>query len=418
MKRIYLLTAGFPYADGEQFIETEILYLSKYAEEVIIIPLTISGKKRNVPDNVYTFNVLANEVANTPTVVKMAIALLNIIKNPKEIKLHGPYLKTLVIWAYYRRLMEKHITKLFSESDNTSGKILVYSYWLSPSAVASLSIKAYNSDVKIVARAHGSDLYEQATNLPAFPFRENTIHEIDKIFCISRNGKSHLEKKFNSKNVIVSRLGVTSDSKNNLLNKDLGRVVLVSCSNIIDLKRVSKILETVYRFSQRNKDMQVRWVHLSTGPLLNNLEREVEVIQKKTHNLSCELLGQITNRDVIKFYDNNYIDCFINLSTSEGIPVSIMEAFSFGIPVVATDVGGVSEIVGPSSGFLLDVECTQEQVVSALEHVTSPENFKNYRHGAKEVWSKKYNADNNYHIFCKELEKLFTKPDIKKNSRG
>ena len=35
----------------------------------------------------------------------------------------------------------------------------------------------------------------------------------------------------------------------------------------------------------------------------------------------------------------------LNTSSSEGVPVSIMEAYSHGIPVVATDVGGNSEIV-------------------------------------------------------------------------
>jgi len=44
---------------------------------------------------------------------------------------------------------------------------------------------------------------------------------------------------------------------------------------------------------------------------------------------------------------------FINTSSSEGIPVSMMEAQSFGIPILAMDVGGVREIVGPQTGRLL-----------------------------------------------------------------
>ena len=39
------------------------------------------------------------------------------------------------------------------------------------------------------------------------------------------------------------------------------------------------------------------------------------------------------------------IDLMLNTSSSEGVPVSIMEAYFHGIPVVATDVGGNNEIV-------------------------------------------------------------------------
>jgi glycosyltransferase involved in cell wall biosynthesis len=39
-------------------------------------------------------------------------------------------------------------------------------------------------------------------------------------------------------------------------------------------------------------------------------------------------------------------------SYHEGIPVSLMEAMARRVPVIATDVGGVRELVSPSTGFL------------------------------------------------------------------
>lgn len=52
-------------------------------------------------------------------------------------------------------------------------------------------------------------------------------------------------------------------------------------------------------------------------------------------------------------YSEHPVDVFINLSTNEGVPVSIMEAISFDIPIVATDVGGTSEIVTDETGILV-----------------------------------------------------------------
>jgi len=44
----------------------------------------------------------------------------------------------------------------------------------------------------------------------------------------------------------------------------------------------------------------------------------------------------------------------MNLSETEGIPVSIMEAQSAGVPILATNLGGTSEIVNNENGFLVE----------------------------------------------------------------
>lgn len=61
----------------------------------------------------------------------------------------------------------------------------------------------------------------------------------------------------------------------------------------------------------------------------------------------------LSHDQVMNYYKEHHFDVFINMSTNEGVPVSIMEAASFGIPIIATNVGGTSEIVQPSVGMLL-----------------------------------------------------------------
>jgi glycosyltransferase involved in cell wall biosynthesis len=55
----------------------------------------------------------------------------------------------------------------------------------------------------------------------------------------------------------------------------------------------------------------------------------------------------------LDFYTEQPFDLFVNVSASEGVPFSIMEAFSVGIPVMATNVGGTGEIVNEQVGMLL-----------------------------------------------------------------
>jgi glycosyltransferase involved in cell wall biosynthesis len=38
-------------------------------------------------------------------------------------------------------------------------------------------------------------------------------------------------------------------------------------------------------------------------------------------------------------------DAFVMSSTSEGLPISLLQAFSMGLPAIVTDVGGMAEVV-------------------------------------------------------------------------
>jgi glycosyltransferase involved in cell wall biosynthesis len=58
-----------------------------------------------------------------------------------------------------------------------------------------------------------------------------------------------------------------------------------------------------------------------------------------------------TVEDMPTFYASLDV-CVLN-STREGLPLSLLEAMAFGIPVVATDVGGVGELLQGSAGVLV-----------------------------------------------------------------
>jgi glycosyltransferase involved in cell wall biosynthesis len=62
-------------------------------------------------------------------------------------------------------------------------------------------------------------------------------------------------------------------------------------------------------------------------------------------------------------------DVFVLSSRSEGFPVSVLEAMAAGLPVVATDVGGVAEAVEDGETGLLVPAADAEAVARALERL-------------------------------------------------
>ena len=190
----------------------------------------------------------------------------------------------------------------------------------------------------------------------------------------------------------LSRLGVKAQDICEI-NED--QFLLVSCSNVIPLKRVELIVPALSEIN----DFQIHWVHFGDGPLL---EEVIELARNILHsNITYDFKGRVSNQQVLDWYAMNNPSAFINLSTTEGVPVSIMEAMSFGIPVIATDVGGTSEIVDSENGVLIIQNPSSIEIKTAIEGIRANSQK---RLAAYHTWEFKYNAAHNYLDFVRKIQ--------------
>lgn len=89
-----------------------------------------------------------------------------------------------------------------------------------------------------------------------------------------------------------------------------------------------------------------------------------EFVEKHPNNVY--FMGSLLNAGAY----NEYADLFVLPSNYEGLPMTILEAMSFGKPVVASNVGGISEIVvNDQNGYT--VENTPEGFVEKIEYILS-----------------------------------------------
>ncbi len=176
---------------------------------------------------------------------------------------------------------------------------------------------------------------------------------------------------------------------------------IVSVSNVITVKNVDIIARVINKFSKKNTDIEIVWNHFGDGDMLPDIKKYL--YNEGAENLKSVFHGRVSNNNIFEFYSNNPVDLLMNLSSSEGIPVSIMEAISFGIPILATDVGGVSEIVNEKTGLLIDLELNDDIVSDYLKEMF--DNPKD-RMEVRNYWQTNYSASANYKKFAEELVSL------------
>ena len=170
------------------------------------------------------------------------------------------------------------------------------------------------------------------------------------MLAISDHGARYLASTYPSRDIerkaVVSRLGVFGPATVDRPPRARERLI-VSCSAVSEVKRVGLLLDALRRVPGLGADSPVRWVHFGDGELMPELRAAAAELPE---GLTVELRGQTANDELLAFYASHRVDLFVNVSSSEGVPVSIMEAIAHDIPIVATAVGGTPEIVSSALG--------------------------------------------------------------------
>jgi glycosyltransferase involved in cell wall biosynthesis len=218
---------------------------------------------------------------------------------------------------------------------------------------------ALNKGIPFFVSVWGSDVFE-------FP-RKSFIHKSvlkfifrksDRIFSTSHIMAAEI-KKYTSKDIMVIPFGVDTNTffpqpKSNPEKLVLGTV---------------KTLEFIYGI-----DMLIA-ACIALKPKFPNLECHIygqgslektfkQTIQENNALDYIYLKGAIPHQDVPKALTQ--MDIFCNLSREESFGVAVLEASSCEIPIVATRIGGLMEVVIENeTGFLADVNVTD--IVSKIE---------------------------------------------------
>lgn len=370
MRKLIYLTGQIDHP----FLCNEIDQFRKHFDEVLVVAYDDDIKSCDALSKRYDFKyVLISGVGRGFGIMLDLLAWSRQPYVKQELKRQGWFgMKALKkrAYVYLYGLYGVKLKRLLDGYVKPEDEVYVYSFWLSRPAFGNALISNwYGDNVRnCVSRTHRYDLYEEENELGYLPFRQYICENIGTIYFSSKDTIEYYSNKHYSdrKQPVykLSYLGTRAFERKKLRAKD--ELVIVSCSAIIQRKRLDLIVRFVKELMKKTPNC--RWIHIGDGELEDDIRR---MAAAELPQGSYEFAGRVTDDDIYDIYRDRDADFFVNLSDSEGIPVSIMEAMSMGIPIIARNVGGIADAVcDGKNGFLIDeVEAIEVTLDRTAERV-------------------------------------------------
>lgn len=287
--------------------------------------------------------------------------------------------------------------------DKEKGNISVLSTWYSHNAIAAAKVKKNNPEITAFSYAHSYEVDFRKNNYTAVIRDTYKEKYLDKVFFISETVMKEYVK-LNSDILAHTEkyeslhFGSRKKCDGQATASDDGVFRIVTCSGVNPVKRLDVFAQALKLY---NGATPIEWTLMGDG---SQLEQIKDVASAYKNNVKVVFKGRVSNDDVHKYYANEKIDLFVNVSLSEGLPVSIMEAMSYSIPTLATAAGGNHEIVTDKTGYPISLDISPESLCKDITDIV--ENWaicKEKRAEAYHMWSSSYRIEENV---AKLLERL------------
>jgi len=407
---LVLFTGYYPCSFKEQtFLNPEVEYLAAAFERVIIVPEICEGQKYSLPSGVeveegfaaflksHSRMTRAVHGLTSPLLFRELMAMPILISQPTA-------MKRLLSWIGQAELRKKWVLDFIITKRIEAGNCIFYTYWFGPTSTGIGLLKRLYPEITLVSRSHGFDLYEERHNPPYIPCRKTSLKMLDGLFPASENGTIYMKKKYSKiiRRCETAHLGVKDPGFLTQSSTD-GIWRIVSCSNVVPIKRLDLLLQGITCAANIRPSQAFEWSHFGDGSLYTQWKDMAS--KQLPSNVTWDFPGYLPLQEIMKFYRKNPVDVFMQVSQLEGLPISIQEAISCGITIIATGVGGIPEIVSDKNGILLRDNPSFQEIADAIFYlIDHPADAANKKSGSRQVWQKKYNSAVNFPSFVERIK--------------
>lgn len=335
--RLVYVASSFPWGRNDTFFAPEVRELVRQGVEVLAVPMrpreplttpdaADSAIRKPLLDREIARHALA-EAARAPLATVSLIRLL--LRSP------APNVLLRNVAALPKALWLARLARRW-EADH------IHAHWAGPPSTAAM-IASRLSGIPWSFTAHATEIYA-----------DNLLREKSRSAAFVRFvARAMMERArgvapgVDESRWILLRLGIDVPARVPPPPANDPPVLLLAAS-FTGKKGHSALLEAGRQLVDEGRRLEI-WL-AGAGP-------KEEETRQQVHRLGLEdvvrFRGYVPNEQVLEWLATGRVDIVVLPSESEGLPVSVMEALAHGVPAVATDVGGVGELLGEGCGELV-----------------------------------------------------------------
>ncbi len=349
MNLLYI-AAQIPWGKGEAFVLEEMIEVKKQGISLLTIP-------RNPPKEI--FHKRAESIINNaiwlPLInIEMIIVFFRTLFLQKKL---WSLIKLLTRYYYNPKVFFKNLSVLpkgtYIASIITKFNIdHIHAHWGSTTSTIAW-VASELTGIPWSATLHRWDINE--TNL-----LRDKLKSAKFFRCISKNGKEKLLNivgaEFEAKTTVI-HMGVTIPFEKREIpttNKDCFQIV--TPANLLPVKGHQYLIEACSELVQSGIS-NFNCFFFGEGFMEHKLR---EMIEEKRMENHIKIFKMVPNEDLIKMYRKGQVSLVIlpsintNDKQHEGIPVALMEAMAYSIPVISTNTGSIVELLDLGAGILVE----------------------------------------------------------------
>jgi glycosyltransferase involved in cell wall biosynthesis len=344
--RIVYVTSTLPFGPVESFIVPEISALIRRGHEIVLAPVRPRGRPVHQSADALLPITVAAPLVSPQVVARAAGAVTTYGARATA----GAFALTATGRPAARAKNAATFPKALwlARLVDESGADHIHAHWASTTATAAM-VAARLTGVPWSMTAHRWDIAE-ANLLPEKAASAAFVR------VISADGERDVRARIGGVGTIV-RLHMGVELPPVTVTATAPRTarapVAFVPASLVPVKGHDVLLRALARPGPAS--VELRAVLAGDGPLrarLEGLAAELGIASR------VEFLGQLGHGDVLRHLESGSYDMVVLPSAlrhgeKEGIPVALMEAMARSLPVIASDIGGVSELVGEGAGLLV-----------------------------------------------------------------
>ena len=242
-------------------------------------------------------------------------------------------------------------------------------------------LKDQGFEVPFVTTLHGTDITLVGKDPSFEPVINFSINKSNAVTAVSENLKKETFELFDIKNNIEVIPNFICPKDYKLDNNDYykkryapnNEKIICHVSNF---RKVKRIEDVIIAFEGISKEIDAKLLLVGDGPERARLE---QLSRNSKFNKNIFFLGSLkSTKEVL-----NISDLFMLPSSKESFGLSALEAMACGVPVIASESGGIPEIVlHGESGLLNSVRDTYQMTKNALKLLSNEPLLKSFKSNA------------------------------------